>query len=75
MMAIKKASVLITEALSLSDSLNGTRTRVLALRGLRPRPLVDEAMFFVAKKYYHEKFFSAILIIIVNPKKILRLTI
>ena len=63
MMAIKKASVLITEALSLSNSLNGTRTRVLALRGLRPGPLVDEAINLLRGEYYHENFFSAILLL------------
>ena len=62
MMLIKKASALITEAVDfVFGSLNGTRTRVLALRGLRPGPLVDEAINLLRGKYYHEKIFSAIL--------------
>ena len=58
----KKSLRVKTEAVDfVSGSLNGTRTRVLALRGLRPRPLVDEAIDLLWEEYYHEKFFSAIL--------------
>ena len=49
MMGIIKASALSLRKLLFSDSgsLNEVRTRVLALRGLRPGPLVDEATEFI----------------------------
>ena len=59
-MPIKKASVsLYGSSLLYYDSLNEVRTRVLALRGLRPRPLVDEAIYLQRGKYYHDKNFYA----------------
>ncbi len=60
----KSLRTIYTKAVNLTfGSLNEVRTRVLALRGLRPRPLVDEAIISVLSshlervKYYHERIF------------------
>ena len=39
----KVIKFVLTDKKAYSGSLNEVRTRVLALRGLRPRPLVDKA--------------------------------
>ena len=71
--ALIKASVLFLRKLlfSVYGSLNEVRTRVLALRGLRPRPLVDEATYsFTTREIYHEKIFSATFTVFEGTSKI-----
>ena len=55
----KSLRIILRKLFVVCSSLNEVRTRVLALRGLRPGPLVDEAGFLQQSEYYHDKSFFA----------------